>query len=124
MTIKIIKANPYEVQMKPKALTSTPVEAFTTVSKKIKTGTGTDKEVLIKAESEILNKGLVVATNELYKLEVGAGMTVQLQPFEFARIDVKLTVPCIKSDLNEAYEWASDWVSEKVQTAVATAKGE
>jgi hypothetical protein len=49
--------------------------------------------------------------------------TSDLGHYESARIGVTITVPCEKDTLNEAYEFGSSWVSEKIEEAIAEAKG-
>jgi hypothetical protein len=113
------KPNPYAEH-----LSSTAVNATTTTTKVTSKGAGVKEEKLMSSVDEQLSKGLVVATKELHKVEVGGGMTINLGNYESARIDVRLTVPCTKEELTEAYDWASDWVSERIQKAVKDAKGQ
>jgi hypothetical protein len=119
MGVQIKKPNPYD-----KHLVSTPVTGTTTVTKSKSLGGGVKEESLVKSDVETVNKGLGVAKDQLHMIEVGGGQTINLGNYESARIDVRITVPCTKDDLEAAYEWASDWVSAKIQEAVSSAKGE
>jgi hypothetical protein len=120
MAVKINKPNPYAEHM-----VSTPVVATTTVHTKLNKGKGVPKEEkLMASENETLSKGTVIPADQLHLIEVGGGMTINLGNFESTRIDVRLTVPCTKDDLEEAYEFATNWVGEKIGKAVAEAKGQ
>lgn len=112
------KPNPYAEHLQ-----AVPMQGHTTVisSKKVN---GIKEEKLVSDKSEVVHKGVVYKADQLCQMEVGGGVTIQTAPFEFARIDVHLRVPCSKDDLSESYEFASDWVSSKLQVAVADAKGE
>ena len=113
------KPNPYS-----QYLTSKPITGKTSVSKVQTYPGGVKEETQIVDETETIGKGQVIASHQLHTLMVGGGMTIGLATkFEFARIDVQLTVPCTKDDLEAAYDFASDWVSTKIQAAVADAKG-
>jgi hypothetical protein len=48
---------------------------------------------------------------------VGGSRTINMGNFESVKITVGITLPCNKTDLNESYEMASDWVSEKIMDA-------
>ncbi len=118
MSVTINKPNPYA-----KHLVSEPVKGTTTVTHVQTLGKGQKEEKLLTSTDELVSKGLIVAKEQLYMLEVGGGSTINLGNFESARIDVRLTAPCTKADLMDTYEWASDWVSERIIQAVKTAKG-
>lgn len=47
-------------------------------------------------------------------VRVGAGLTINMQNFESLRIDVAVTVPCLPTELDKAYEEASQFVSDKI----------
>lgn len=47
-------------------------------------------------------------------VRVGAGLTINMQNFESLRIDVAVTVPCLPTELEEAYQEASQFVADKV----------
>lgn len=50
---------------------------------------------------------------------VDLGLTINTGNFESARISVSVTVPCYREEVESAYEWAKNWVEEKVKTEVA-----
>ena len=56
------------------------------------------------------------ADNEpIAQVKVGAGLTLNLGNFESLRIDCHVTIPCSRDDLDEAYDTASQFVSDKIQ---------
>jgi hypothetical protein len=105
-------------------LVGKPVTAHTQVTKTTTYPGGVKEEQVLVDKTEDIGVAQMIAPHELHTLMVGGGMTIGLATkFEFARIDLQLTVPCTKPTLEDAYEWASDWVSAKIQAAVADAKG-
>lgn len=71
-----------------------------------------------------LHEGIIIPAHELCSLHFGGGHTINLGNFESVKINVSITMPCKKEDLEEVYEFATNWVSEKISQAVAEAKGE
>lgn len=57
-------------------------------------------------------------------IRVEGGRVINLGNYETARIGVTITVPCTKETLNEAYTYATGWVSERIEEAMKMAKGE
>lgn len=55
-------------------------------------------------------------------ITVEGGRVLNLGNYETARIGVHITVPCDKASLEEAYTYATNWVSEKIEEAVKLAK--
>lgn len=47
-------------------------------------------------------------------VKVGAGMTIPLGQYESLRIDVSVSLPCLPSEIDDAYVTASDYVAEKL----------
>lgn len=74
-------------------------------------------------ETEVLHKGVFSPKASGMVISVEGGRTMNMGNYESARIGVTITVPCDMETLPEAYEWATDWVSEKMEEAVKTAKG-
>lgn len=75
-------------------------------------------------QQEVLAPGIVTPTESTLLVRVGGGMTVNLGNYESARIDVSVQAPATKEILEETYSWLTDWVSEKIQSAVKSAKGQ
>lgn len=94
-------------------LTSDPVQCITTTSKLIK---GTEYDV--HSAEEVVHKGVFTKKNTGMKIEFAGGRTINLGNYESARVDVRITVPCDPEALEEAYQFASEWVSEKINAAV------
>lgn len=124
MGIKVKGGTPKQVSAYAQHLTSEPIVGITTATKSGKpSGGGQPKEELLYSNQEILNKGQIV--ENLYRIEVGGGQTINIGNYESVRIDCRLTVPVgSKDELNDAYEFASNWVSEKLVQAIKDAKGE
>jgi hypothetical protein len=70
-------------------------------------------------ESQTLHPG--VYTKGM-SITVEGGRVINLGNYETARVGVTITVPCTKETLDEAYEYATEWVSEKIEEAVKAAK--
>lgn len=71
------------------------------------------------SESKTLHPG--VFSNGM-TITVEGGRVLNLGNYETARVGVTLTVPCTKDTLEEAYDYATNWVSEKIEEAVKAAK--
>ena len=86
-----------------------------------------------KVSGEVVHSGQTtetvlkaVASGPNYaKVGCSGGRTMQPAPFESVKIDVWIEVPCPNDSesINQAYDFASDWVSEKLQEAEAAFKG-
>lgn len=98
-------------------LTAKPIIAHTTHETKIKgiemPSGGTESETL---HPGVFGTGLSIT--------VDGGRTLNLGNFESSRIGVSITVPCAPENLEEAYDWATTWISDKINTATSEAKGE
>lgn len=55
-------------------------------------------------------------------ITVEGGRVLNLGNYETARVGVTLTVPCDKASLEEAYAYATNWVSDKIEEAIKLAK--
>jgi hypothetical protein len=71
------------------------------------------------SESKTLNPG--VFTNGM-AITVEGGRVMNLGNYETARIGVSITVPCSTATLDEAYAYATEWVSAKIDEAVKMSK--
>lgn len=78
-------------------------------------------EVIAESLGETLTLNEGVFTDGTL-LTVEGGRVINLGNYETARIGVSLTVPCTKETLDEAYQYATGWVSEKIDEAVNSAK--
>lgn len=72
------------------------------------------------SQSETLHSG--VFTDGM-SITVEGGRVINLGNYETARVGVSITVPCTKDTLDESYEFATEWVSQKITEAVNSAQG-
>jgi len=74
---------------------------------------------------ETVLKG-VAADPSYAKVGCSGGRTLQPAPFESVRVDVWLELPCPNdpASINNAYDFVTDWVSNKLQEAEAAFKGQ
>lgn len=93
-----------------------PVKGVTTVSKKV----GSD--IAESQTEEVLNKGVMVDKADLFNINVTGGQTINLGNYNSAKISVSLTVPTTKLELEDAYEFATSWVSKKLEEALGEIK--
>lgn len=63
-----------------------------------------------------------IPLHELAHVTVQGGQTINLGDFNSAKIAVTLTMPCKLSEISDAYEFATNWVSERILSAVGDAK--
>jgi hypothetical protein len=91
---------------------------------KVSTKKGGEKaEQLVMEKEEVVHKGITIPKDDLCVITVEGGHTANLGNYESARIGVSLQVPCSKSELDVTYEFATEWVSAKMQEAIAAVKG-
>lgn len=55
-------------------------------------------------------------------VELGYGLTLNIGNYESARVDVRVSVPCYREEVNEAYEWAKKWAEERVREEVTNVR--
>lgn len=65
-----------------------------------------------KEREETLLERTFPAGVEPASVRVGAGLTISTGNFEFLRIDVSVTLPCLPSETREGYEQASEFVAD------------
>jgi len=92
-----------------------PMTGITSTSKNVG-----GKEVAASASAtQTLHPGVFTSG---MSVTVEGGRVINLGNYETARIGVSITVPCTPETLAEAYGFATDWVSSKIDEAVASAK--
>jgi hypothetical protein len=101
-----------------KHLTSTPIKGKVTIVHKDK-----NSEKIIKDQEELVHNGVIIPPDQLYVLTVEGSQTINLGNYESAKIGVMIRMPTTKADLEDAYLWCNEWISNKMETAVANAKG-
>lgn len=75
-------------------------------------------------EKHTVNKGVMGDPSQLCQIHSGGSHTINLGNYESAKISVGITVPCNKDEINETYDFATDWVSQKLAEAIKIVKGE
>jgi hypothetical protein len=78
--------------------------------------------VLHKTEAEEISKPQVFPEKEMLKITINCGKTINLGNYESARVDISITVPTTKDSLEDAYEFATSWVDNKMAEAVEGVK--
>jgi len=104
------KAVDYNQHLKTK-----PVTGIVSSSKAVKGETIAQSS----SETKVLHPG--VFTNGM-SITVEGGRVINLGNYETARVGVSITVPCDKGSLDEAYQFATDWVDSKIEEALKDAK--
>ena len=97
-----------------------PIKATVQVEKK-------SKNVPWHLESEqdvTVNPGVLMKLLTHVRVGIEGSRTINLGDFNSARIGVTLSVPCSPEDLEPAYNWATEWVSDKITMTVAEATGQ
>lgn len=80
------------------------------------------KEQVVSEKSEVIHKGIMAPVDKLCMVRVGGSHTANLGNYESAKISVSIEMPSLKDDLNETYEFCTNWVSEKMAEALDAAK--
>lgn len=70
------------------------------------------EEVQTKAEEGMI--AFHKFATEPAKANASFGLTLSLGKYEFARLDVGVSIPCYREQLEETVEFAKDFVAEKV----------
>lgn len=96
-------------------LQTQPVTGMVSTSKKV-SGTQIAESL---SDTQTLHPGVF---SDGMSIRVEGGRVMSLGNFETARVGVTITVPCSKDSLEEAYAYATEWVSSKINEAVAMAK--
>lgn len=52
------------------------------------------------------------------KIEVSLGLTLNLGNYESAKLSVGMTVPCYKEESDDAFEWAKNWIADRLKVEV------
>jgi len=73
------------------------------------------EEVLVDEYEEI--EVQVFHTDPAY-IEAKAGVTKALRQYESLRVDVKMLLPCYTERASEAFEYAAEWVADRLYQEV------
>lgn len=60
---------------------------------------------------ESVSERVFSEANPPARVQVSAGLTVNMSNFEFVRVDVSVSLPCLPSEVEETYEAASEHVA-------------
>jgi hypothetical protein len=74
------------------------------------------------SEETTHTKGKLIPESLMHKVNVTGGQTLNTGNYESVKISVSLTIPCAKDEIDDAFEFASSWVSEKIETSIKKAK--
>lgn len=74
-------------------------------------------------QEHVINANVQLAADENIIIEFGVGRTINLGNFESVKVNVGLHVPCSKAGIEAAYDWATDWVGDKLSEATKAAQG-
>lgn len=88
-------------------------EGTVVIEKKV----GGEDYVVKGASSESPTPPLVHDKSGEFHIEVTGGRTINTGNYESARISVSIRMPCDKNTLNDAYEFATNWVNSKIEEA-------
>lgn len=125
-TVKAAKPSLYDVHLSGAApvkatnLKFTQAVATVQAEKHFQKKTGKAPQVL-QDDSLVVHQGILTNT-EPCLIKVGGGQTINIGNFESVRLDVSLSMPCEKSEIEATYDYASDWVSTKLMEAINSAK--
>lgn len=89
------------------------------LTEKLKKGQVTESHPSV---SEMIHPG-VFSSNGM-QITCEGSRTINLGNYESARIGVSITVPCEASNLQDAYTFATEWVSARIQSEMAQMSGE
>jgi hypothetical protein len=81
------------------------------------------KQQVLTNEQILLNPGVLVSKPHHLSLWVSGGRTISDGNYGSYRFDVGVTVPCDPENLNAAYDFGTEWVSEKIEATLKEAKG-
>jgi hypothetical protein len=102
-----------------KHLASKPIVSMETMEKSIK---GEPIPFASTGETVTQHPGIFTQQPGM-SISIQGGRTLNLGNHESAKIGVIITVPCDATSLTDAYEWATTWVSDKIESAIKDAKG-
>lgn len=82
-----------------------------------KTQEGSEREEAEEGELKVRSFSVEPA-----RVEVELGRTVNLGDYENARVFVRVSVPCYREELKEAYDYAHSFAGDRVQESVSKIK--
>lgn len=85
------------------------------------TGTTLPKNVPASQNPEVA--GWMATDGPSAMLKVGGGKTLNLGDFNSVKVYIEVSLPCSPQALNEAYDFGTNWVSEKLEEAEQAIQG-
>lgn len=76
-----------------------------------------------QTHEKVMDSGFI-PPHELCTMYVRGGRKFNMGNYESMEVSVGISIPCRKDDFNDMYEFASDYVSEKISEAAIEIKGE
>ncbi len=89
----------------------------------VKKDNKTKDEVVLADEQFPMESKQLIPNDQLAMITVGGSQTINTGNYESVKITVNLTIPSGIHDLEDGYEFASSWVSKKMEEAVNGFKG-
>lgn len=102
----------------PTSYKSVPAVGTVSATKKV----AGEAEKLIKDEQQTVHPGIVLKQSELCMVTVGGGTTIATAPYENVKLSVSLSMPCKREELEETYDFVTNWVSMKMEAATKQIK--
>lgn len=99
-----------------KTVDTSPPATITVQNRIVTKHDGEESEVVLKDEYEELEVQRFEV--EPAYVEVKAGVTKALRQYESLRIDVSMRLPCYTERVDATFEYASDWVSDRLYDEV------
>lgn len=72
-----------------------------------------------KTEGTDVNLDIHTFVTEPAKVFMDLAVTINLGNYESAKISVGISVPCYKEEVDAAYDYAKNWISDRLQQEVA-----
>jgi hypothetical protein len=119
MAVTVKKKSEFD-QHVPTKVVGKPVQANVSIQKK--KAQEESPYVQTTQEEKVLNSALI-PPDKLAHVHVSGTSTINLGNYESAKITVGLTFPTSVDDIGNAYDFASDWVSERMNKALKDVKG-
>lgn len=73
----------------------------------------TENEGPIEEQDELIEVQVFVVKPAVVRFGIGA--TINMGNYESARVDVEVTVPCYKEEVDDAYEFARKWAKTRLE---------
>lgn len=89
----------------------------------IKTNNLSKQSITVVDEHEQVGKPTMIPADQMAVVSVGGGQTVNLGDFNSVKYNVGISVPSHINDIDETFEFASNWVSNRMAEIMKEIKG-